>query len=559
VRRTESGGLALEGVAAQIGPIDAPYARATGAIEDLLGLRQLAFSGALYAPASLVLPDFPNDEVVAFGDVHAEFELSDASGELSLSKLEARSRNTDLWDMRASAAVSSVRSVEGADFALDLTVPDGDRFLSALKLKKVDLGPVRFSMSVAGAGSGLDTRISVGTGQSQIDTSLNTVVDQENRSTVRGRIGSEKISIGDLGKAIEAGLQLALLENASETGQSADADGLEVQPLVLADATEPSPVEVKMDAGRVVQPLVLDADDLLSQSEGKPAAEEDGRVVQPMVLERSASDGKPTDLVDLEQIARDLDLEIGIDIAEIIGQEGVSSLTSQLISRNGIADFGPVEFSYGGGYFKVGAGLNFLEAPDVVRIFGSTSGWDFGEILDEVGAGIKARGKLRAQFDLTGDYASAQRFVDSMFGPVTISMVNGAIATSLLDLAGLGLFPWLFSKELQQGYTSIVCAVAPLRIQAGKVSSNAIVVETKSVQVVAAGSADWKNDRISLRAEPRPVGKPLARSAWPFEVTGRLSNPDFNIGAKSRQKREWPKRKQQASGNRTPCKPDARQ
>ena len=147
-----------------------------------------------------------------------------------------------------------------------------------------------------------------------------------------------------------------------------------------------------------------------------------------------------------------------------------------------------------------------------------------------------------------------------MYGSVTISMVNGAIATSLLDLAGLGLFDWLFSKELQQGYTTIVCVVAPLRIDGGKASSNAMVVETKSVQLVAAGSVDWRNDRIAIRAEPRPVGRPLARSAWPFQVTGRLSNPDFKIGGKSGQKPEKSVPKaNQTSGTRTPCKPDFQQ
>ena len=50
--------------------------------------------------------------------------------------------------------------------------------------------------------------------------------------------------------------------------------------------------------------------------------------------------------------------------------------------------------------------------------------------------------------------------------------------------------------------------MAPLQISAGKITSNAVVVETKSVQLVAAGGVDWKNDAIALRAEPRPVGRP---------------------------------------------------
>ncbi len=137
-------------------------------------------------------------------------------------------------------------------------------------------------------------------------------------------------------------------------------------------------------------------------------------------------------------------------------------------------------------------------------------------------------------------------------------MSRGQISTSLLELAGLGIFPWLFSEELRQGYTDVVCIVAPVRIDAGRVSSTSIVAETASVQLVAAGEVDWKNDTIVLRAEPRPVGRPLSRSAFPFDVTGRLSAPEFKLdlgGSRSRRADgadEMPTERQ-------PCVPDMRQ
>ena len=82
-----------------------------------------------------------------------------------------------------------------------------------------------------------------------------------------------------------------------------------------------------------------------------------------------------------------------------------------------------------------------------------------------------------------------------------------------------------------------------------------VVAETKSVQLVAKGKIDVKNDAISLRAEPRPVGKPLARSAWPFDVSGKLSDPRFKLDIGG-------SRNSRADGadvmpaNRTPCQPD---
>ena len=561
VRRTAEGGLALHDVNLQAGPREAPYITASGDINDLLGFEELEFVGTLAAPARLVIERFQNDTEEVFGGVSAEFEVTDASGQLSLTKLEAKSIDTNLWTMEASAAASSLTSVDGIDFDLNFDIPDGAAFLAALQLDEVDIGEVGVLTSVRGTENGVDTKFSVITGETRIDTAFDLSAKESGGSIVRGTILSEQLNIRDLEKTIESAVLLSSARKKAKQDSLNGKQEREVQPLVLEDQTVSSDLDSTSgvaDDGRIVQPLVLDDAVVAAEASKTDPA---GRVIQPLVIEAGAvADGKPTDLFDSERFGRNLDLEIGIDFKKIVGQAGVSKLSSTLISKNGKADFGPLEFSYGGGYFNVGAAMNFIETPQLVRVFGATSGWDFGEILDATGLGIKAHGKLKGQFDLTGNYSSAAKFINSMSGSVTVSMVNGNIATSLLDLAGLGLFPWLFSKELQQGYTTIVCAVAPLKIGGGKASSGAIVVETKSVQLVAGGTIDWGKDRIAVRAEPRPVGRPLARSAWPFEVTGRLSNPDFRIRRIRGQKRETAETgTAQRSGARTPCKPDIRQ
>ena len=564
VRRTESGGLALENVVAQTGPRDAPYLIARGGIEDLFQLKDLDFKGTLNAPASLVLDGFQNDTVQAFGGIAADFELSDATGQLSLSKLEARSEDTDLWTMRASAEARSFTSVDDVDFQLELDVPDGAAFLSALQLDPVDIGPVGVTAAAKGKDNGVETRVSINAGESRIDTVLNSSLSEGNQPTVRGAIRSPRLNMGDLENTAKAALQIASLKDradANGVSRSGETAGPVLQPLVLEDPDlDPdSAVRPNADDGRIVQPLVLEEpEDAPGAVEVEPGG--DGRTVQPLVLEFRPADGAPTDLFDSERIGRDLDLQVGIEIEKVVGQAGVSRVSSELVSKDGKADFGPLEFSYGGGYFKIAASVDFIDAPQTVRVTGATSGWDLGDILDGVGAGIKAHGKLNARFDLTGRHDSPRDFVNSMSGSVTVSMVDGAIASSLLELAGLGLFPWLFSEELRQGYTSIVCAVAPLSVSSGKATSNAMVVETKSVQLVVAGSVDWAQDRISLRGEPRPVGRPLGRSPWPFEVTGRMSNPDFRIRHNSILESIFSAPGAgQASQERTPCKPDALQ
>jgi hypothetical protein len=143
-----------------------------------------------------------------------------------------------------------------------------------------------------------------------------------------------------------------------------------------------------------------------------------------------------------------------------------------------------------------------------------------------------------------------------MSGEATVEMKNGRVSSSLIDLAGLGVLPWLFSAEMRRGYTDIVCMRAPLKISQGRVSTNAAVLETRRVQLVGSGSVDFRRDYVSFRADPRPVGQPLARSAWPFQVSGPLSAPTVKVA----ERRAWRAAEPLAmTANRVPCVPDVAQ
>ena len=67
---------------------------------------------------------------------------------------------------------------------------------------------------------------------------------------------------------------------------------------------------------------------------------------------------------------------------------------------------------------------------------------------------------------------------------------------------------------------------------------------------------DLRNETISVTAEPRPVGQPLARSAWPIEVTGNLKSPNIAVAERKRRRALVPLSMPEA---RTPCVPDLAQ
>jgi uncharacterized protein involved in outer membrane biogenesis len=192
-----------------------------------------------------------------------------------------------------------------------------------------------------------------------------------------------------------------------------------------------------------------------------------------------------------------------------------------------------LRLEYGSGYASLFAGIDAVNRPDQVRVTGETGGWDVGQLSDSLGGKVHAQGILTGRFDLSARYANRSTFARSLSGTAQIDMGPGRISTTLIDLAGLGVLPWLFSADRRSGYSPISCLRAPLRFNAGRINIDDAVLETARVQLVAKGEIDYLRDSISLRAEPRPVGKPLARSAWPFEISGTLSEPKVKIGKRT--------------------------
>ncbi|WP_170766541.1 AsmA family protein [Ruegeria lacuscaerulensis] len=244
---------------------------------------------------------------------------------------------------------------------------------------------------------------------------------------------------------------------------------------------------------------------------------------------RDASKGKPTNLIELEDFLLDQDVDVSIDIKKIEGEQAITSLSSHLKAKNGLAQLGPVDVAYDGGYFSATAKMNTVKSPQLLSLQGTIKNWNLATLFSEFNTKYSAVGRLHGKFELTGNRRSVDAYVNSMRGSASILMSNGGISTSLLELSGLGIFPWLISEELRKGYSKITCLAAPIQINAGNVSFSSFVAETKKVQLVAHGELDWLKNTISIQAEARKLGRPLSRSAWPFEVVGTLTHPKIKL------------------------------
>ncbi|MEM6889266.1 MAG: AsmA-like C-terminal region-containing protein [Pseudomonadota bacterium] len=502
--RAEDGRLSVEDAYIQGGPREAPILKMSGDVLNLLEFQEIDIAGEIDAPAALILSRLDEDHADTFGKLHATFALDDRAGDLRLTEFTAQARDTDVWTLDARAKSESVRSIDGVEVDVELDLPDGAQFLSALKRKPIETGPLGFHVSLQGQSTG---------------------------------------ATADLGLTVKnSDLQGKIRLDTSRDRARIEAD-------IVSDSTSLSEVKTGMAGVREILALVN------GKVEGAPrqAVAEEHTELEPLVL--PTEEASNAELFDPIRMLVETDVYGSAELKQVIGIPGLSTVSSEFMSEGGQVRLGPLDVAFAGGYFNFNATMDAVHKPHLVSVSGATGGWDLADILKTAGVEFEASGKLAGTFSLRGNRTNLDSFLSTMYGKAEVDLSEGQVASSLLELAGLGVFPWLFSAERRQGYTDIVCIQAPVQVSAGRVSFDSVVAETRSVQMVSRGHLDWNADEVAIRSEPRPVGKPLARAAWPFDVNGKLSKPKFKLDVGgSRQKRA--DGAHQMPENRVPCQRD---
>ncbi len=476
VSRTPDGLLRLGKAELRIGPPAEPFFILNGSVADVLHLQGFDFNGQLSTPAGgLIAPEF-TEELKAFGQLTGGVHLTGDAWKLRAENLDARTVGTDLWDFSVSGAIENVYKFETVNLAIEAKVVSGADVLNVLRLKPIKTGPLALGIHLTSKGERWASKARFSVENSALDFDLNLDADRDD-PMVRGAVTSDLIKMAQVRNIIETALQFS-----------------------------------KIDA---LNKAAAERDDTNPQDPPESPASGPFRNVTLLPLGRAT-------------LLAGMDLKIDVDLKKIEGVRGTSSLSSELEVKDSKASFGPLKFAYGGGRFDVSGAIDLGQSPDILSLKGSTSGWDINHLLQELKFKKGASGKLRADFDLSGRHASVKGFLTTMTGNATVSLHDGSIDTQLLDLAGLGVVPWLFTKHPGKS-APIVCLRAPLHVAKGRISTKQSVVETSQVQIVVYGDVDVGNGTIDVIGQPRRIGKPLSRSPWPFTATGALAKPRIKV------------------------------
>ncbi len=236
-------------------------------------------------------------------------------------------------------------------------------------------------------------------------------------------------------------------------------------------------------------------------------------------------DDKDVDVFDYSKVWETLFIDLHLKIAKIAGggEGGASNIQGRITYLAGLIGLDPVTMTFLGGHASATGKIDTRQAATSFAVKGQIDNMKIGALLHEFGSSYPVSGALHASFDVAGAGNTMAQIPKSLNGSVSLSLYNGLLGTSLLDLTAISLPEWLLTSA---GHAAnIVCMVAPFAISKGRATTHGAVMETKEVQVVGVGYIDFAGNKIDLRFKPQALHPQFIKIVQPFALQGTLSHP----------------------------------
>lgn len=221
------------------------------------------------------------------------------------------------------------------------------------------------------------------------------------------------------------------------------------------------------------------------------------------------------------------DLEVGVK--EIVaGRKKAGNLSGRVIYKTDDLKVSDLRMSFLGGTVRGDFAVDLGRSPEIATAHGRMEKFPLKSLMAELGLSSPISSTVYASFDVSGTASSEKAFMRSLSGKLTASLWGGTLPNRMLDLAGLSVFTWLVTGNAD-GTTKLVCAVLPLHFKNGFASGKSLIVETQNVQVVGAGSVNFRSGVLDLSFVPRAKRKQLVEIVSPFELGGTLKTPKLTV------------------------------
>lgn len=244
---------------------------------------------------------------------------------------------------------------------------------------------------------------------------------------------------------------------------------------------------------------------------------------------RAASAGDEAQrLLSREVLARQ-DVDLSIEVDQVLsGQDRLGS--GRLLARlkDGRADIGPVEVRIPGGSASLRLGYAPTATDVSVDLKLQAERFDYGVLARRLKPGTDLSGEFSLDVEVASRTGHLSDILEHGNGRIDFAVWPRNMKSGVFDLWAVNVLVALVPAVDPASASRINCAIGRFQLTDGRLRERAIIMDTTRMRVTGRGSADFHDESVHLRLQPRAKKAQFLSLATPVEVHGRFG--DFKVG-----------------------------
>jgi uncharacterized protein involved in outer membrane biogenesis len=260
-----------------------------------------------------------------------------------------------------------------------------------------------------------------------------------------------------------------------------------------------------------------------------PAADKDSTTSAEALREKVKGAAAQTQALASAEVLRRFDADIDVAVEQVLSgadRLGDGRLRAQV--TGGRAFLGPAEVNVPGGAVRLSLMYQPTEREVILRAGVFVERFDYGILARRLEPGTDAAGTFSMNFQLGSRAPTLATVMEHANGRIDFAVWPRNLRSGVFDLWAVNVFLALLPEVDPSAASSVNCAVGRFDLRDGKLTGDAILIDTSRMRVNGVGGVDFRDETLGFRLQPRAKDLQLFSLATPVQVTGTLT--DFHVG-----------------------------
>ncbi|MGF6496183.1 uncharacterized protein involved in outer membrane biogenesis [Luteibacter sp. 621] len=209
----------------------------------------------------------------------------------------------------------------------------------------------------------------------------------------------------------------------------------------------------------------------------------------------------------------------------------ISNVETHLIMKDAVLTLDPLKFGVAGGTVGSNLRLDGSAEPLKGRLNLGARHLKLKELFPTFAPMQTSFGEMNGDASFTAVGNSPAALLGSSNGELKLLINDGAVSSSLLELAGLNVGSYVVNRFFGDDVVKINCMAADLVATNGVMESKVFALDTEKALINVNGDINFKDEKLNLDIVPHTKGFRVFSLRSPLYVHGTFANPSPGVHA----------------------------